>query len=306
MRSKEHVAKLAEYFSSKHPNIRFTYELENDNTLPFLDVNVYRDASKFSSSVHRKMTFSGVYSNFSSFMPDTYKRGLVSTLLYRAYMISSSFQSLHKEIENLKKVFSKNGYPSRFVDKCILKFFDKLYGKKDPVHTVPKKDLVMILPFLGTTSWKIKNDLIQSIRKNAPFCNMKIIFKTTKRLSSCFLFKDKFPKSLLSGILYKYTCAKCKLCYIGCTKRFWEKRLEEHTHVSALTGNPLQGQQIFTPMSHARSCCPGRKISRQDFEVIGQEKDNYLLLLKESILISTSKPPLNGKKTSVPLSLFAP
>ena len=125
----------------------------------------------------------------------------------------------------------------------------------------------------------------------------------TKRLSSCFLFKDKFPKSLLSGILYKYTCAKCKLCYIGCTKRFWEKRLEEHTHVSALTGNPLQGQQIFTPMSHARSCCPGRKISRQDFEVIGQEKDNYLLLLKESILISTSKPPLNGKKNKCAFKL---
>ena len=164
----------------------------------------------------------------------------------------------------------------------------------------------MLLPFLGTTSWKIKNSLIQSIRKNAPVCDLKIIFKTNKRLSSCFLFKDKFPKSLLSGILYKYTCANCKLCYIGCTKRFWEKRLEEHTHISALTGKPLQGQQIFTPMSHARSCCPGTKISRQDFEVIGQEKDNYLLLLKEIILISTSKPSLNGKKTSVHLSSFAP
>ena len=90
MRSNEHVVKLAEYLSPRHPNIRFTYELENNNALPFLDVNVYRDAGKFSTTVHRKMTFSGVYSNFSSFMPDTYKRGLVSTLLYRAYMIHHS------------------------------------------------------------------------------------------------------------------------------------------------------------------------------------------------------------------------
>ena len=240
MRSSEHVAKLATYLSSKHPNIRFTYELENNDTLPFLDVNVFRDASKFSSSVHRKMTFSGVYSNFSSFMPDTYKKGLVSTLLYRAYMICSSFQTLHDEIEKLKKIFSKNGYPSKFVDKCILKFFNKLYEKKDPVATVPKKELVMFLPFLGTTSWKIKNDLIRTIRKNAPFCNIKIIFKTTKRLSSCFMFKDKFPKSLLAGVIYKYTCAKCKLCYIGCTKRYWEKRLEEHLHVSALQVSPFR------------------------------------------------------------------
>ena len=111
LRSSDHVAKLAEYLSSKHPNIRFTYELENNNTLPFLDVNVFRDASKFSSSVHRKMTFSGVYSNFSSFMPVTYKRGLVSTLLYRAYMICSSFQTLHNEIENLEKNLLKEWVP---------------------------------------------------------------------------------------------------------------------------------------------------------------------------------------------------
>ena len=306
MRSNEHVVKLAEYLSSRHPNIRFTYELENNNALPFLDVNVYRDAGKFSTTVHRKMTFSGVYSNFSSFMPDTYKRGLVSTLLYRAYMISSSFHSLHTEIENLKKIFSKNGYPLKFVDKCIKAFFDKLYAKKVPVHTFPKKDLVMLLPFLGTTSWKIKNDLVRSIRKNIPACNLKIIFKTTKRLSSCFMFKDKFPKSLLSGIIYKYTCAKCKLSYIGCTKRFWEKRLEEHTHVSGLTGKPRNGMIVYAPMQHVRTTCPGKRVAREDFEVIGHEKNRYLLEIKESILISTSRPKLNGNVRSVPLHLFAP
>ena len=130
IRSSEHIVKLAEYFSGRHPNIKFTYELENNNTLPFLDVNVYRDASQFSTSVHRKMTFSGVYTHFRSFMPETYKRGLVSTLLYRAYMINSSFSSLHKEIEMLKNIFSKNGYPSKFVDKCIATFFNKLHEKK--------------------------------------------------------------------------------------------------------------------------------------------------------------------------------
>ena len=140
VRSSEHVPKLSEYFSSKHPNIRFTYELENENTLPFLDVNVFRDAGKFSTTVHRKSTFSGVYSNFRSFMPDTYKRGLVSTLLYRAYMICSSFQSLHDEIERLKDIFSRNGYPCRLVDKCVLKFFNKLYQKKTQSTPFQKKN----------------------------------------------------------------------------------------------------------------------------------------------------------------------
>ena len=44
----------------------------------------------------------------------------------------------------------------------------------------------------------------------------------------------------------------------------WEKRLEEHLHISALTGNPLSGLQIFAPMQ-----------------------------IKESIFISTSKSALS-------------
>ena len=128
--------KTQKRIQKRHPNIKFTYELENNNTLPFLDVNVYRDASQFSTSVHRKMTFSGVYTHFRSFMPETYKRGLVSTLLYRAYMINSSFSSLHKEIEILKNIFSKNGYPSKFVDKCIATFFNKLHEKKAKIYII--------------------------------------------------------------------------------------------------------------------------------------------------------------------------
>ena len=57
IRSHEHIIKLANYFSSRHPNIKFTYEMEVNNTLPFLDVNVYRESDKFSSTVHRKDTF---------------------------------------------------------------------------------------------------------------------------------------------------------------------------------------------------------------------------------------------------------
>ena len=236
-------------------------------------------------------------------MPETYKRGLISTLLYRAYVISSTFQSLHKEIEHLKKIFSKNGYPTRFIDKCVYEFLNKLYAKKESAPTVPKKEVTIILPYLGTTSWKIKNDLRRTFNKILPFCSLKVVYKTTRRLSSCFVFKDKFPNSLMSGVIYKFTCAQCNLGYIGQTKRYWETRLQEHTHVSALTGKPLSGCQIFTPMQHARSCC--YRISRDNFSILGFEKDPYLLQLKESILIKTLRPALNGHLTSVPLTLLA-
>ena len=219
-------------------------------------------------------------------MPDTYKRGLISTLLYRAYMISSSFEALHNEIENLKRIFGKNGYPSKFIDKCISRFLDKIHTTRATVHTVPKKELLMVLPFLGTTSWTVKNSLIQSFRKIVPFANLKIVFKTNRRLSSCFTFKDKFPKSLMSGVIYKYTCAGCNLSYIGCTKRYWEKRLEEHSHISARTGKPLSGLQIFAPLQHVKSnCCSARSVTRDDFEIMGGKVTFTYFRLKKAFLL---------------------
>ena len=99
----------------------------------------------------------------------------------------------------------------------------------------------------------------------------------------------------------------CNLCYIGSTKRYWEKRLEEHTHRSALTGKKLSGVQVYAPMQHIRSdsCCRD-SMSREEFTIIGREKNPYLLKVKESIFISTERPKWNGTMTSASLTLFAP
>ena len=146
---------------------------------------------------------------------------------------------------------------------------------------------------MDTASWNVKNALI--------------VFKSSSRMSSWFSFKDKIPSSLMSGVIYKYTCAECNLCYIGSTKRYWEKRLEEHIHRSALTGKKLNGLQVYAPMQHMRSdSCSRAAMSRDEFSIIGREKNPYLLRVKESIFISTEKPKLNGNMTSVPMVLFAP
>ena len=127
-------------------------------------------------------------------------------------------------------------------------------------------------------------------------------------MSSYFSFKDKFPVSLMSGVIYKFKCANCNVCYIGCTARYWEKRLEEHTHISSLTTKPLSGMQVFAPLQHVKTAkcnVDGPKVTRDDFQIIGHEKNRYLLSVKESILIKKYRPALNGNITSTPLYLFA-
>ena len=39
--SPDHADKFKEYLSSKHPNIKFSIEKEEDRCLPYLDTNIF-------------------------------------------------------------------------------------------------------------------------------------------------------------------------------------------------------------------------------------------------------------------------
>ena len=108
-RSRDHIIPFLEYLNSKHPNIKFTYEIEKDHCLPFLGVNIMFSNGIFSTSVYRKPTFTGLFTNFDSFIPISYKRGLINTLLFRYFNISSSYA----EVEKFKKIMNLNGYPEK-------------------------------------------------------------------------------------------------------------------------------------------------------------------------------------------------
>ena len=60
-----------------HSNVNFTYELENNKQLPFLDVNVDNSKDKLEFSIYRKLTHTGLYNNWSSLAPTKYKINLI-------------------------------------------------------------------------------------------------------------------------------------------------------------------------------------------------------------------------------------
>ena len=77
-RDRNHINMFLEYINYQHPNINFTTEIESENSLPFLDVLVTHDGSNFSTSLYRKKTFTGLYTEFPSLAPDKYKNNLIS------------------------------------------------------------------------------------------------------------------------------------------------------------------------------------------------------------------------------------
>ena len=129
-RSYEHIEKFRAYINYQHPNIKFTSEIEENNCMSFLDIKITRELNSFSTSVYRKPTFSGVFTNFDSFIPLSYKTGLIWSLLYRAFSLCSSFELFHQGILKLKDIFKRNGYPTSFVDNCVKRFLNKVFIKK--------------------------------------------------------------------------------------------------------------------------------------------------------------------------------
>ena len=51
--------------------------------MSFSDVEITRENGKFSTTFHRKSTFSGVYTHFESFLPYTHKFSMLYILVYR-------------------------------------------------------------------------------------------------------------------------------------------------------------------------------------------------------------------------------
>ena len=74
-------------------------EKEAHHELPFLDVLVDNtDPISFLTRVYRKKTFTGLLTNYFSFTSYSYKAGLISTLIDRAYKINNTWLGLHEDI----------------------------------------------------------------------------------------------------------------------------------------------------------------------------------------------------------------
>ena len=114
--SSESAELFREYMFSKHHNLNFTVEQKNVGSLLFLDVKICRKNRKFVTSVYRKPTSSGAFTNYESFIPTYQKRGLLHTLLQRSFSICCDIRTFHFEIDHLKTILIKNYHPLNFID----------------------------------------------------------------------------------------------------------------------------------------------------------------------------------------------
>ena len=202
-------------------------------------------------------------------------------------------------------MWQKNSFPLFFIDKCVKKFLDKLLIKRKKIKdSSTKKEITILLKFLGKISLQVKRQLIEIFRACNKDIKSNVVLKSSFRMSNAFPFTDQVPKCLSSMLLYKFRCNTCNSVYIGKTKRHYLVRQFEHLGLSVFTNKALRysDKDITAIRKH---CHHQNHVNCTDnFKIMGNSVGNYFLQLKESLLILKLKPSLNVAKESMPLYLF--
>ena len=103
-------------------------------------------------------------------------------------------EKFHQKTSSLKSVFKSNGYLNNFIDSCIKHFLDKLFVKNKVSLTVPKLQLVCVLPYTGKSALNLRARLIRATKKYVPFCKLNVVFRYTFRLGNLIRFEDSLEE----------------------------------------------------------------------------------------------------------------
>ena len=295
---------IQETLNLYHHNIKFTYECEKTNTIPFLDVLVLRENDgNLHTSVYRKNTNTDIYMNWYSHTPKTWKVATLKCLIKRAFLISSTESALEVELTHLRKVFVNiNQYPQKLIDEIISAEKQKHTDnqqKKEARNIEEKETITLNLPYAGNKGenvvTKMKKDITKVLKKEKKNISVRIIYQATK-LGARFPVKDKTQPEHMHNVVYKAICPnkKCQSHYNGQTRCRLGKRIIQH--------NRTDKQSHL--LKHANAT-RHRRVWLNDFKIIGKGyKSNFKRKISESLFIKENKPDLNVQKDAYKLSLF--
>ena len=125
MPNAESATDFLQVLNSVHPSLSFTMELEHEGSIPFLGTVITRCGNTLKTEVYRKPTDTGLLLHFQSHVDNRYKKGLVNTMVDRAYRLSSTEEAFTKECDKLRTTFSKLHYPNTLVNSTIHRFMQE-------------------------------------------------------------------------------------------------------------------------------------------------------------------------------------
>ena len=289
MPNAESATDFLQVLNSVHPSLSFTMELEHEGSISFLGTVITRCGNTLKTEVYRKPTDTGLLLHFQSHVDSRYKKGLVNTMVDRAYRLSSTEEAFTKECDKLRTTFSKLRYPNTLVNSTIRRFMQETDRAPHAV-TSSEPSVYTKLPFKDQRSADRVRNEINSLGSmiNA---NIKPVF-TSRKLSQTLSVKEKKPPIVNTQcVVYSFQCDLCDANYVGFTARHLHQRISEHRY-SAI------GKDLETQHDNKRA-----KIDHL-FKVLKKCRSKFDCLIYETLFIKDIKPSLNTQSDSIRAKLF--
>ena len=200
-----------------HSVVKFTYELSNNNQLPFLDILTHYDTGRFASSVYIKPTDAGICLNGNSECPDRYKEAVIISYVKRAWTTCSSHEYFNAEITRVKQVLVNNAYPNNLIDKTIKNFMNKVKVAKPTTSTTTTNTQNIRLFYKNqmNSAYKVDEKVLKKIINDNVRCkseNSRLQFviyynnMKTKNLVMKNNVSSKKHEMNLTNVIYQFNC----------------------------------------------------------------------------------------------------
>ncbi|XP_055842593.1 uncharacterized protein LOC129909544 [Episyrphus balteatus] len=228
--NKNDVDTFLNHLNSVHSKIQFTMEIEENNTLAFLDVKVIKNQDgTLGHNVYRKNTHTDRYLHAASHHHPANFNYVVSALINRAHAICDQ-NHLQDEFKRVDAALIKNGYSFK-----QRSWKPKTKPTQD-IHNENKKRA--FLPY--------RKGVSEGIERILSIYGIKSIFKPPAKIRQILRSpKDKVP--LQNPGVYSVPCS-CGSEYIGETKRSISTRLNEH--IKAIQKNEVTKSAICEHLAY--------------------------------------------------------
>jgi hypothetical protein len=212
------------YLNSLDNHIQWTFEIEKERSISFLDVWVTRNLDgSFTTSVYRKPTHSDRYLHFSSDHPLQQKLSAIHTLKLRANTYCSNHDLLEKELSHLRRTFVENGYPEEIVVNILYGHSNSAGVLVDLSDDNPEKVGCLVIPFVPEIHRKVRS-LCDSL-------GVHLLYSRKPNLGNLLApIRPSLSVDDTRNCVYQIPCGDCDSVYIGETKRKFSTRCKEHKY----------------------------------------------------------------------------
>ena len=227
------IANVLTVLKNFHKNIEFTYEVEGNGKIKFLDVLIIRNNNTLKTTVCRKKTHNRVYLHWKSFAPPTWKSSTLCSIITRAYRICSTQEYLEAELLKIKHEFTHiNGYPKWMFHKIneVCKLSRNLNittnNKSNINNDITNTTHMLVLPYKGERGQRIIKSINKAVKKILPQNHVTQNVYKSKKLGSCFNIKDFTKLEQQHDLTYFTQCpgVNCNETYLGKTARRLQER----------------------------------------------------------------------------------